>query len=110
MPVGVRSKAQVHHQGDGPGLLGAAIYAAISEGSARPTQSPEQGGGCHVMAYQNSLSAGLLAINLCWLCSLILLSECDGSAWLCLGGVLACCLPFGRLCSVLHYRCRRAMP
>src|SRR5262244_3140526 len=48
VPVGVRSKAQVHHQGDGPGLLGAAIYAAISEGSARPTQSPEQGGGCHV--------------------------------------------------------------
>jgi len=31
--VGVRSKARVHHQCDGPGLLGAAIYAAISEGS-----------------------------------------------------------------------------
>jgi hypothetical protein len=30
--VGVRSKAQVHHHGDGPGLLGAAIYSAISEG------------------------------------------------------------------------------
>ena len=31
--VGVRSKAQVYHHGDGPGLLGAAIYLAISEGS-----------------------------------------------------------------------------
>ena len=29
--VGVRSKAQVHHHRDGPGLLGAAIYAAISK-------------------------------------------------------------------------------
>ena len=28
--VGVRSKAQVHHRGDGPGLLGAAIFTAIS--------------------------------------------------------------------------------
>jgi len=44
--VGVRSQAQVHHHGDGPGLLGAAIYAAISEGSWRLTQSPEQGGEC----------------------------------------------------------------
>ena len=44
--VGVRSQAQVHHHGDGPGLLGAAIYSAISGGSARYTQSPEQGGGC----------------------------------------------------------------
>src|SRR5215831_5427586 len=44
--VGVRSQAQVHHYGDGPGLLGAAIYSAISGGSARYTQSPEQGGGC----------------------------------------------------------------
>ena len=44
--VGVRSKAQVHHHDDGPGLLGAAIYAAISGGSRRSTQSPEQGGGC----------------------------------------------------------------
>ena len=31
--VGVRSQAQVHHHGDGPGLLGAAIYLTISEGS-----------------------------------------------------------------------------
>ena len=30
--VGVRSQAQVHHYRDGPGLLGAAIYATISEG------------------------------------------------------------------------------
>ena len=45
--VGVRSQAQVHHYGDGPGLLGAAIYSAISGGSARYAQSPEQGGGCH---------------------------------------------------------------
>ena len=44
--VGVRSKAQVRHCGDGPGLLGAAIWAAISEGPQRLTQSPEQGGGC----------------------------------------------------------------
>src|SRR5215831_10418753 len=44
--VGVRSQAQVHHHGDGPGLLGAAIYSAISGGSKRLTQSPEQGGGC----------------------------------------------------------------
>ena len=28
--VGVRFKAQVHHHGDGPGLLGAAIYRAVS--------------------------------------------------------------------------------
>ena len=33
--VGVRSQAQVHHHGDGPGLLGAAIFAAISEGPKR---------------------------------------------------------------------------
>jgi len=44
--VGVRSQAQVHHHGDGPGLLGAAILQAISKGSSRRTQSPEQGGGC----------------------------------------------------------------
>jgi hypothetical protein len=47
--VGVRSKAQVHHHGDGPRLLGAAISLAISEGSERYTQSPEQGGGCHCL-------------------------------------------------------------
>ena len=47
--VGVRSKAQVRHCGDGPGLLGAAIWAAISEGSQRLTQSPEQGGGCYYL-------------------------------------------------------------
>jgi len=28
--VGVRFKAQVHHHSDGPGLLGAAIYRAVS--------------------------------------------------------------------------------
>ena len=44
--VGVRSQAQVHHYGDGPGLLGAAIYCLISEGPSSSTQSPEQGGGC----------------------------------------------------------------
>jgi hypothetical protein len=33
--VGVRSKAQVRHHGDGPGLLGAAIYSAISERISR---------------------------------------------------------------------------
>jgi hypothetical protein len=32
--------------GDGPGLLGAAIYRAIFEGSMGFTQSPEQGGEC----------------------------------------------------------------
>jgi hypothetical protein len=48
--VGVRSQAQVHHHGDGPGLLGAAILPAISEGSKRLTQSPEQGGGCLCLA------------------------------------------------------------
>ena len=44
--VGVRSQAQVHHHGDGPGLLGAAILQAISKDQSRRTQSPEQGGGC----------------------------------------------------------------
>ena len=44
--VGVRSKAQVHHTVTDLGCWGAAIYSAISGGSARFTQSPEQGGGC----------------------------------------------------------------
>jgi hypothetical protein len=44
--VGVRSKAQVHHTVTDLGCWGAAIYSAISGGSARHTQSPEQGGGC----------------------------------------------------------------
>ena len=47
--VGVRSKAQVHHNGAGPGLLGAAILRAISKGSERRTQSPEQSGGSHCL-------------------------------------------------------------
>src|SRR5215469_5203151 len=34
--VGVRSQAQVHHHGDGPGLLGAAILRAIFKGSKLP--------------------------------------------------------------------------
>ena len=44
--VGVRSQAQVHHTVTDLGCWGAAIYSAISGGSARHTQSPEQGGGC----------------------------------------------------------------
>ena len=44
--VGVRSQAQVHHTVTDLGCWGAAIYTAISGGSARHTQSPEQGGGC----------------------------------------------------------------
>src|SRR5215471_9216950 len=44
--VGVRSTARVHHQGDGPGLLGAAIYVVISEGSVRDTQSPGRWMSC----------------------------------------------------------------
>ena len=44
--VGVRSQAQVHHTVTDLGCWGAAIYPAISGGSARDTQSPEQGGGC----------------------------------------------------------------
>ena len=43
--VGVRAKAQVHQHADGPGLLGAAIFLAVSWGPAAYMQSPEQGGG-----------------------------------------------------------------
>jgi hypothetical protein len=43
--VGVRFKAQVHHNDDGPGLLG---YCHLTSDLPRPahdTQLPEQGGG-----------------------------------------------------------------
>src|SRR5215831_7580436 len=55
--VGVRSQAQVHHYRDGPGLLGAAIYATISEGPWCLTQSPERGSGCHGLPKLLSLLA-----------------------------------------------------
>jgi hypothetical protein len=42
---GVRSKAQAHHNGDGPGLLGCCNLIDDLEGSAGFTQSPEQGSG-----------------------------------------------------------------
>ena len=102
--VGVRSKAQVHHTVTDLGCGGAAIYSAISGGSARHTQSPEQGGGC--FAYQTSRDVCLLASALstqCWLCFLLWLPECGCSEWLCLGGLL---LDLGRLGC---FRCRRAL-
>ena len=57
--VGVRSKAQVHHQGDGPGLLGAAIFTAISAKDQWGSRShPNK--AVDVFACQN-FSRGLLA-------------------------------------------------
>jgi hypothetical protein len=44
--VGVRSKAQVHHQRDGPGIVGVLLSNVRSYGPSALTQSPEQGGGC----------------------------------------------------------------
>src|SRR6516165_8241979 len=85
--VGVRSQAQVHHQGDGPGLLGAAILAAISEGSKCLTQSPEQGGGCLCLPK---------LLEVCWpprnQVMLALLPDlCFPNAF---GGLFACFLPW----------------
>ena len=102
--VGVRSQAQVHHTVTDLGCWGAAIYSAISGGSARHTQSPEQGVGC--FAYETSRDVCLLASALstqCWLCFLLWLPECGCSEWLCLGGLL---LDLGRL---RCFRGRRAM-
>ena len=88
--VGVRSKAQVHHHGDGPGLLGAAIYAAISEGSRRLTQSPEQGGGCHGLP--KLLDVGWPSRHQLMLVLLpYLVFRMRWLSWI--GGVLAGCLP-----------------
>jgi len=81
--VGVRSKAQVHHHGDGPGLLGAAIFTAISAKDQWGSRShPNKA----VDVFANKTSKGLLAsaINSCWLCSLLWLPECGCWEWLCL--------------------------
>ena len=56
--VGVRSKAQVHHHGDGPGLLGAAIFTAISAKDQWGSRShPNKA----VDVFANKTSKGLLA-------------------------------------------------
>ena len=81
--VGVRSQAQIHHTVTDLGCWGAAIYSAISGGSARNTQSPEQGGGCLCLPK---------LLDVCWpprhqlmLAMLPLwLPECDCFQWLCL--------------------------
>ena len=104
--VGVRSQAQVHHHRDGPGWLGAAIYWAISEGSASLTQSPEQGGGCLCLPKllevclppRHQLMLALLPN----LASLRAVAR-NGSAWV---GLL---LALGRLRSLPHFRRRPSM-
>ena len=48
--VGVRSKAQVHHDRDGPGIVGCCHLSQRSfMDQALNTQSPEQGGGCRCL-------------------------------------------------------------
>ena len=100
--VGVRSQAQVHHHRDGPGLLGAAILAAISAKDQWGLRShPNKA----VDVFANKTSRGwpprfqlMLAIR-----SLLWLPECGCWEWLCLGGML---VALGRL---RCFRGRRAM-
>ncbi len=47
--VGVRSKAQVHHHRDEPGIVGCCHLTSGLHGPALNTQSPEQGGGCRCL-------------------------------------------------------------
>ena len=103
--VGVRSQAQVHHHCDGPGLLGAAIYSAISQGPSIGTQSPEQGGGCLCLPK---------LLEVCWpLRNQIMLALLPylASRMRLLGMALpgGLLLALGRLRSLPHFRCRRAM-
>jgi len=100
--VGIRSQAQVHHHRDGPGLLGAAIFTAISSKDKwRQHSHPNKA----VDVFANKTSRGwppcyqlMLAMR-----SLLWLPECGCWEWLCVAGVL---LALGLLCC---FRCRRAI-
>jgi hypothetical protein len=66
---GVRSKAQVHHHGDGPGLLGAAILRAISKGSKLPNAVTRTRRWMSLLTKTSRCLPTSAAINSCWFCS-----------------------------------------